>query len=127
MRPDPAHDSLHKLELNISQLLRVGVLLAGVFLAIGWLWLWYNNGNMLESFTVYEPKTLLETVHWARLTNDHAMLVSVVGMVLLVSLPVVRVFLTGVLFIRQKEFVLATMAFLVFVALVSSFFLGIDL
>ncbi len=127
MRTDPTHDPLHKLELIISQLLRAGVLIAGVFLLIGWLWLWNNNGSLLQSFTVYEPKSLLETIHWALLTNDRPMVISMVGLILLVCLPVVRVFLTGVLFIKQKDFILATMAFLVFTALVISFSLGIDL
>lgn len=127
MEEQSSHDALHKLELTISHLLRAGVLIAGVFLLLGWLWLWFNNGSLLESFTVYEPKSLLETVHWALLTNDRPMIISMVGLTLLVCLPVVRVFLTGVLFIKQKDFILAIMAFLVFAALVVSFTLGIDL
>ncbi|MDG0816392.1 DUF1634 domain-containing protein [Bdellovibrio svalbardensis] len=127
MRTDPAQEALHKLELTISHLLRIGVLLAGMFLLIGWLWLWFANGSLLGSFTVYESKSLFETIHWALLTNDRPMVISILGLILLVCLPVVRVFLTGVLFVKQKDFRLAIMAFLVFVALVASFVLGIDL
>ncbi|HWU43310.1 MAG TPA: DUF1634 domain-containing protein [Bdellovibrio sp.] len=120
-------EALEQLEYIISQLLRIGVLLAGVMLLVGWLWLWFNNGSLLESFTVYEPKSFLETVHWALISNDRPMIISLLGLVLLVSLPIVRVLLTGVLFLRQKDFPLACMAFLVFAALITSVLLGIDL
>ncbi|QDK38035.1 DUF1634 domain-containing protein [Bdellovibrio sp. NC01] len=124
---DPTLDPLHQLELTISKLLRTGVLLAGMFLAIGWVWLWIQNGDMLSSFTTYEPKSFMETIHWALLMNDRPMIISLIGMVILVCLPVARVFMTGVLFIKQKDRVLAIMAFAVFAVLIASFCLGIDL
>lgn len=127
MRTDPQHDALHRLELITSHLLRVGVLIAGVFLLIGWVWLWIKNGDSLQNFQTYEPTGLIESIHWSLVNNDRAMMVSIVGMVLLVLLPVARVFMTGVLFIKQKDYILALMAFLVFIALVASCFLGIDL
>ncbi|MBO9665333.1 MAG: DUF1634 domain-containing protein [Bdellovibrio sp.] len=121
------NEELHDLELIISKLLRVGVLCAGIFLLLGWLWLWYNNGDVLSSFTTYEPRGFFETIHWALLTQDRAMLVSMVGLAVLVLLPIARVFLTGVLFVKQKDFMLALMAFAVFACLIASFLLGIDL
>lgn len=127
MESDSVRDELHALELKISHLLRSGVLLAGAFLLVGWLWLWFNNGSLLESFKVYEPKSLVETIHWALLMNDRPMIISIMGLILLVCLPVARVFFTGVLFIKQKDFILAVMAFLVFAALLMSFLLGVDL
>jgi len=118
---------LHRLELRISQLLRMGVMVAGGLLLVGWLWMLFNNGDVLATFQEYRPQALTQTLEWAFITRDRALILSFVGLLILVTLPVVRVLLTGILFLKQKEYRLATMAFLVFVALVSSFFLGIDL
>jgi uncharacterized membrane protein len=120
-------EKLHKLELTISRLLRSGVLFAGVFLLVGWLWLLWNNGTQLETFQEYQPRSLIDTARWMMLTQDRAMLISLVGLILLVCLPLARVFATGILFLRQKDFFLSMMAFIVFAALVTSFLLGIEI
>ena len=125
--PSQQDQSLHDLELTISKLLRLGVMAAGVLLAIGWVWLLFNNGDILASFSTYEPHSFFETIQWSLINRDKAMLVSMAGLALLVSLPIIRVFMTGVLFIKQKDFVLAIMAFAVFFCLLASFMLGIDL
>lgn len=118
---------LHKLELIISKLLRVGVMTAGVCLFVGWVGTLMNHGSMLSSFHVYEPEPLLEKIEWALLMRDRSLLMAMIGLIILVCLPLVRVLLTGILFIRQKDYKLAMMAFAVFATLVASFFLGIDL
>jgi uncharacterized membrane protein len=118
---------LHKLELIISKLLRVGVMTAGVCLLIGWIGMWMQNGSMLSSFHVYQPEPLLEKIQWAVLMRDRSLMLALIGLIFLVCLPLVRVLLTGILFIRQKDYKLAVMAFLVFTTLIASFFLGIDL
>ncbi|UXR63400.1 DUF1634 domain-containing protein [Bdellovibrio bacteriovorus] len=127
MSAEPKKDSLHELELIISQILRGGVLFAGIFLLIGWLWMWFRDGDNLQTFTSYEPRPLIENIHWALVMNDRALLVSLFGLVALVCLPLIRVLMTGVLFIKQKDKGLAIMAFAVFIALVGSFLLGIDI
>lgn len=119
--------TLNRLEYRISQLLRSGVLFAGIFLLVGWLWMWWKGEQSLSSLAEYQPTSLFENLQWALLMQDRAMLISYTGLIVLVSLPVVRVFLTGILFIRQKENKLALMAFTVFIILIGSFFLGIDL
>ncbi|MNK97000.1 hypothetical protein D3C87_1173120 [compost metagenome] len=118
---------LHKLELIISKLLRVGVMTAGVCLLVGWIGMWMQHGSMLSSFHVYEPEPLFEKIQWALLMRDRSLLMATIGLVFLVCLPLVRVLLTGILFIRQKDYKLAVMAFAVFATLVASFFLGIEL
>lgn len=123
----PEKDSLHDLELTISQILRGGVLFAGIFLLSGWLWMWWRDGDNLQSFTVYEPRPLIENIQWALVMNDRALLISQFGLVVLVCLPLVRVLMTAILFLKQKDKGLAIMALGVFVALVGSFLLGIEL
>lgn len=120
-------DKLHALELMISHLLRAGVVIAGLFLAIGWLWLWHKNGDLLHSFTTYQPQPFIETIHWALVTDDRPLFISMLGLVILVLLPIIRVFMTGVLFFKQKEKTLGLMALVVFVALIGSVLLGIDI
>ena len=127
MSTEPKKDSVHELELIISQILRGGVLFSGVFLLAGWLWMWYRDGDKLQNFTSYEPRPLIENVQWALVMNDRALLISLFGLVTLVCLPLVRVLMTGVLFIKQKDKGLAAMAFAVFFVLVGSFLLGIDI
>ncbi|WP_413583513.1 DUF1634 domain-containing protein [Bdellovibrio sp. HCB288] len=118
---------LHDLELRISKMLRSGVYVAGMLMTVGWLWGWIKNGDTLGSFTRYESRSLYETLNWAVITHDQPLIIGFAGLAVLVSLPIIRVFLTGVLFIKQKDYILAVMAFSVFVCLIASFFLGIEL
>lgn len=119
--------SLHELELLIAYFLRWGVLSSGMLLLVGWLWMLSQEGDVLGQYQDYHPEGLLESVHWALLLNNKAYLTALAGLVLLVLLPVIRVFLAGVLFIKDREYRMAAMALAVFVALVTSFFLGIEL
>lgn len=127
MKENTSHESLNQLEYRISQFLRGGVLFAGLLLLVGWLWMLVNNREVLSTFDEYHPQSLAESLQWALIMNDRALMMSFFGLVVLVSLPVIRVLMTGVLFMKQKEYRLALMAFLVFSALVASFSLGIDL
>lgn len=129
IKPVTENDSveLHSLELIISKLLRVGVMTAGVCLLFGWIGMWLQNGSMLSNFHVYEPEPLLEKIQWAVLMRDRSLMIAMIGLVILVCLPLVRVLLTGILFFRQKDYKLAVMAFAVFATLLASFFLGIEL
>lgn len=119
--------SLHELELLIAYFLRWGVLGAGILLLVGWLWMLSQEGDVLGQYKDYQPVDLIESLHWALIMNNKAYLTALAGLVLLVLLPVIRVFLAGVLFIKDREYRMAAMALAVFVALVTSFFLGIDL
>lgn len=119
--------SLHQLEIRISQFLRGGVLFAGALLFVGWVWMFINSGDVLSTFNEYHPQSLSESIQWALIMNDRALLMSFFGLVVLVTLPVIRVLMTGILFIRQKDYRLAIIAFAVFFVLVASFTLGIDL
>lgn len=120
-----ANKSLHKLELKVSYLLRVGVLVSGMLLCLGWLWMLIRNGSVLNKFSEYStPVPFFESIQWALIENDRAILISFIGLIVLVALPVFRVFMTGVLFFWRGEYRLGFMALFVFIALVSSFFLG---
>jgi uncharacterized membrane protein len=118
---------LHKLELTISKLLRIGVLISGIFLLLGWLGLWLKNGDTLKNFTNYHPEPFLHSFSVAIQSGNIYLILAQVGMILLVCLPLLRVLMTGILFVKQKDNILAIFAFLVFIALVASFYLGVEI
>ncbi len=121
------HGSSQNLELKISLFLRWGVVFAGAVILCGWTARLFR-GESIETldFSTYSPLPLFETVQWAVIHRDRGLLMSVVGLGLLVCLPVVRVFLTGLLFLYRRELRMAAMTFFVFLVLVTSFFLGLS-
>lgn len=119
--------SLHDLELLISYFLRWGVSFSGMVMLGGWLWMLSQGSQRINTFAEYQPQPLIESLHWAVLTNDRSVLLCILGLVILVTLPILRVLMTAILFFKQKEFRLGTMALAVFVVLLASFLLGIEI
>lgn len=120
-------DQLESLELRISKFLRLGVLVAGFFMLIGWISQSINQPDSLLALKTYHSSTLSETLSNAWTTSSWGVLISYLGLAILISLPITRVFLTAVLFLKQKEYLLAGIAAFVLVALIVSFSLGIEL
>lgn len=120
-------DELLNLELRISLLLRWGVLAAGALMLIGWVTLLDFSQNPLAAFHEYKGEGLKESLQQALDNGAWGLLVAYLGLALLISLPLLRVLMTAVLFVKQKERVLAAIAFFVFITLILSFSLGIEL
>lgn len=120
-------DQLESLELKISKFLRLGVLVAGIFMLIGWLSHLFTQPDNFELFKTYHATTLSETLHSAYANGSWGELTAYLGLVILISLPITRVLLTALLFVKQKEYLLAGIASFVLIALVISFSLGIEL
>lgn len=119
--------SLVDLELKISQFLRRGVLLAGLLMLVGWVKMLLKHSTPLTAFSTYHTQTLWESLQWAFIMDDSAVILVYSGLFILVTLPIFRVLMAGVLFAKRKERILSAMAFLVLSALIASFFLGVDL
>lgn len=115
---------LKDLELKISQILRTGVVTAGLIIAVGWLWSTLTTTNDLFHYKEYHESDLFQSLHQALQLKDFGSLVVYAGLVVLVLLPVIRVLFTGILFIVMKEKILGWTAIAVFTVLVSSFLLG---
>ncbi len=116
----------YELELRIAKFLRYGVIACGALIAVGWLLNIKWSGDPFYVYRDYDPIPFWELVsHYIRSQNVGA-LICLLGLSFLVSLPVWRVFLTGVLFLKQKERSLAAIAFVVFTLLIISFLLGIS-
>lgn len=122
MKPD---NKAYELELLIAKFLRWGVVFCGVLILAGWLMNLKFDANPFYVYRDYDPIPFWQLIqHYIRSGNIGG-LVAYAGLASLVSLPVWRVFLTGVLFLRQKEKSLALIAFIVFTLLVISFLLGV--
>ncbi len=120
-------NQLESLELKISKFLRIGVLVAGLFMLIGWISQSMSAPESLLALKTYHSSSLSETLANAWYSQAWGSLASYLGLAILISLPITRVFLTAVLFIKQKEYLLAGIAFFVLIALIASFSLGIEL
>lgn len=124
---DKIHPSIESLELKISYFLRYGVFTAAGFLALGWFGRLLTTEGSLDHFQIYEPESLKILIQKALSAHDYAMLSATLGLTILISLPIIRVFLTAYLFLKSKDWYLAAMAIFVFAVLSVSFLLGIDL
>lgn len=102
------------MELKISKFLRFGVILSGVLMLVGWLLEFDISADPFLPLRDYASRPLTYTAAtW--------------GLVVLIALPVIRVFLTAILFLKQKEHVLALIAGGVLMALFFSFSLGLEI
>lgn len=120
------NDSIQTLELRIARLLRLGVFAAAFFITIGWLGTTdFDGADIFSQFHEYHSIPLQEQLHEAWTTRSWMRLTSYFGLAVLISLPVLRVLLTVVLFLRQKEKAMAGIALFVLSALTLSFALGL--
>lgn len=120
-------DELENLELKISKFLRLGVLCSGLFLLVGWLGNFSFENSDPSKFVQYSPVDMMTSLEMAIMGGNWAILISYIGLIILISLPMIRVFLTAVVFVIQKENILAAIAGLVLLGLVISFSFGIEL
>ena len=119
--------ALDRLELKISKFLRWGVLFAGALMATGWIGNVLTGAGGLAPLTHYTHVPLGEDVRRAWTDQDGFRLVAYAGLLTLIALPFTRVVLTAVLFVKQREWVLAGVAAFVALALIGSVVLGIEL
>lgn len=118
-------NSIEVLELRIAKLLRVGVIISAILMLAGFILQFKLSGNALFNFTIYDEIPLADLLEFNFRKKNWGPIVSYSGLIVLISLPLIRVLLTIYLFIRQKEYPLAMIAFLVFTGLMISMSLGI--
>lgn len=112
-------------ELTISKVLRVGIMIVAVFLFVGWILQINLSENVFLQFQDYKEKNFLETLQLAWAENSWGVLVSNLGLIVLVALPVVRVLMTMYLFALQKDFKMMAITLIVLLGLVLSVLLGV--
>lgn len=116
---------IEDLELRISKVLRIGVLISGLMLLVGWALTAIDGGSSLFIFKDYDQLALNVQLAIALKNNQWGILISFVGLATLILLPVTRVALTAILFFYQKEYKIGFIALFVLFLLTTSFFLGI--
>ena len=119
-------EKIEALELKIAIFLRWGVFIAGALIFGGWVWELKFSADPFHSFQRYYVFPLQNILKIYYKNESWGTLLSYLGLVVLISLPVIRVMLTAFLFIRQKEYKLGLIAFLVLISLGISFILGVE-
>lgn len=120
-------NDIESLELKIAKFLRVGVIVAGIIMFAGWMAQFKLTGDPFFNFQTYDHIPLQNMIAIHIRNQQWGILLSYAGLAALISLPIIRVLLTAILFLKQKEFLLAFIAMTVLLGLVFSMSLGIEL
>lgn len=120
-------------ENKIAKLLNRGVILCAILLFLGWLFgagslktLFQWDSNPLEPFQNYkETLSLSQSLRPFFRGHNYGILLSYLGLGFLILLPVLRILTTTILFIKQRDFQMASIGGLVFLLILISFALGI--
>lgn len=125
MKPTFTDESrLFSLELFIAKFLRYGVFFAAALLFIGWILQIDFHHDTFAAFSVYKNTPLKQTLTELIANQSYGLLISYLGLIVLISLPVLRVALTAFAFVMERDYRLAAIAALVLGGLLFSFVLG---
>ena len=120
-------NKIEEMEHKISYFLRWGVIFSGVLIFVGWMLNIKWSANPFYVFQDYDQISLKDLIRHYILRNNYGALITFVGLGSLISLPLIRVALTMILFMKQKEWQLAAITALVLLGLIVSFSFGIEL
>ncbi|MBP2643706.1 MAG: hypothetical protein H6Q67_1593 [Firmicutes bacterium] len=111
---------LNKAELFVSQSLRVGVLVSALVIFLGLMIFLSGNGSGYpgESYPTTLKDILIGTIE----LKSFAIILA--GLVLLILTPIMRVGVSVVIFVQEKDWLYVGISSIVFLILVSSFFFG---
>lgn len=112
------------IEDSIAKLLRIGVILAGLLIAIGWFFQLSFRADVFAEFATYQPQTMRSRIDDLFTASDWPKLIGYFGLGLLVSLPVIRVLMTLVLFVKSREHLMVIAASIVLLSLAGGILLG---
>lgn len=120
------NDPLNKYDFDIlvSKFLRYGVFLVAIFLTLGWILEIDLKGNVFASYEHYQERNLFDSLTEAWVHKKMGLLLSYFGLGLLISLPLFRVIMTGILFAKKKEYEMMSLCLVVLFGLALSVFLG---
>ena len=117
---------LETMELKISKFLRIGVIVAGAIIAIGWVMSFKPDSDPFANLQTYSSFNLVDSLQMHAILQNWGKIISYFGLTILISLPVTRVFLSVILFIKQKEKAMALIGAIVLIGLILSFSLGVE-
>ncbi len=115
------------LQFKIAKFLRIGVIISGLVMTLGWILSFKAEAEPFSSLRNYQQIDFFLQFQLAFMDQNWGRMISYCGLILLISLPVFRVFLSVILFMKQKEYMMSAIGITVFVGLLVSFSLGIEL
>lgn len=116
---------IERMEYKISNTLRIGVLIAGAIIFIGWAMHFNSKNEVFALYQTYEQVDLFTSLKAQIILQNWGRLICYFGLFLLILLPIIRVILSVFIFIKQKETKMALIGAIVFVGLLISFFQGL--
>ena len=119
-------DNLERMELKIAKFLRAGVVVAGLLMLIGWGWSFRPGNDPFAALQTYESLTFIQSIKVCLLMRYWGRLLIYLGLIVLISLPILRVILSTYLFVKQKEKEMALVGAIVMIGLILSFSLGVE-
>lgn len=111
---------LNEVEIFVSQALRIGVLLSAAVILVG-LILFLSNGEGGYPGESY-PTQLKEIFAGALSLKPFGIILT--GLVLLICTPIMRVGISALVFLKEKDWLYVGISTVVFLILVSGFFFG---
>ncbi len=119
-------NELERMELKISKFLRIGVVISGLIIAVGWIWSFDSSVDSFKNLQTYQPLNLIDSFEISFMLQYWGRMLCYLGLMILISLPVIRVLLSIFLFIKQKEKEMALIGAIVLIGLILSFSLGVE-
>ncbi len=116
--------NLLELELFIAHFLRKGVIVSAGFIFVGWILQVKFDENVYLPFRNYQPVPLFETVNQLFIQKNWSALIGYAGLLVLISLPILRVVATGFIFTKQRNFRMLGLVMTVLFGLSLGIFLG---
>lgn len=123
MSPQPPGWSDQQMEKVIGNLLRIGVIVAGVIVASGGIFFLFHHGVQLPQYKVFRGQP-------RELTSVYRIIVSAFefypraviqfGFIVLIATPVARVALSVYGFVRQKDYTYVVVTLIVLIILIIS-------
>lgn len=120
------NDHLERMELKIAKFLRGGVAVSGITMLVGWVWSFKSNVDPFASLQTYSSLTFVQSIKVCLLLRYWGRLLIYLGLIILISLPIIRVILSTYLFVKQKEKAMALIGAIVMIGLILSFSLGVQ-
>jgi uncharacterized membrane protein len=123
---NPEHRNIEawNIETSIAKLLRIGVVLAGLLIATGWFFQLSFRSDVFAEFATYQTQTINSRLEDLFAASDWPKLIGYLGLSVLVSLPIIRVLMTLVLFIKSRDYLMVVAASIVLLSVAGGILLG---
>ncbi len=117
---------IDNMELKIAKFLRFGVFASGAVILLGWIMSFKADADPFAPLQTYTQFSLVDSIQMNALLENWGRVITYMGLCGLISLPIIRVLLSIILFVKQKEKTMALLGAIVLIGLILSFSLGVE-